>query len=77
MMTSQFYCGPRLRTQQWRQWWRGLESWFSRSAARLQDSNGTYTVWALPYALQKLKEGAPYLGVSGELSEAIRRAVIP
>jgi hypothetical protein len=77
MMTSQFYCGPGLRKQRWRQWWRELEGWFSRSAAPLQDPNAAYTVWALPSALQRLKEGMPYLGGSAELGESIRRAIIP
>jgi hypothetical protein len=76
MMTSQFYCGPGLRSRQWRQWWRELEGWFGRSAAQLQDPKGTFTVWALPSALQRLKEGAPYQGRGGELDEAIRRATV-
>jgi hypothetical protein len=77
MMASQFYCGPGLRGRRWRQWWRELEGWFGRTAARLHDPGETYTVWALPSALERLKAGAPYLGRGRELEESIRRAITP
>jgi hypothetical protein len=77
MMTSQVYFGSALRSRQWRRWWRELEDWFRRSAAKLQDRGSTYTVWALPSALRRLKEGAPYSGGNGELDESIRQAALP
>jgi hypothetical protein len=67
-------------------WWKALEAWVAENAARIghftdiDDDTGeqtSWSFWAFPSALQKLKAGMAYNARGWELGEGIRTANTP